>query len=227
MENGSIESGKSNSTWRPMQAYLMAAVCLLVGLPVGYFLRGPATSSTPTPTVAASAPQPASGMPSGQMPSLEQMKQMADKKAEPLLDKLKTEPDNVQLLIGVGDIYKSTHQFKEAASYYEKSLQIDPKNVPVRTDMASCLYYVGDVDGAIAQLQKSLSYDPKHAGTLLNIGVITWKGKGDADTAVAYWEKLLKLYPNYAQKDTVQHLIAVASQGKSRTTVADKQPEKN
>jgi tetratricopeptide (TPR) repeat protein len=223
MENGSVESGKSDSTWRPMQAYVMAVICLLVGLPVGYFLRGSSTASTPSATVAATAPHPASGMATEQMPSLEQMKQMADKKAQPLLDQLKTEPNNAQLLIGVGDIYKSTHQFKEAASYYEKSLQVDPKNVPVRTDMASCLYYIGDVDGAIAQLKKSLSYDPRHAGTLLNIGVITWKGKGDVDTAVAYWEKLLKLYPNYEQKDMVQHLIAVAQQGKSKTAVAEKQ----
>ncbi len=223
MENGSVESGKSSSTWRPMQAYVMAVICLLVGLPVGYFLRGSSSAATPATTVAANAPQPASGMATGQMPSLEQMKQMADKRAQPLLDKLKTNPDNAELLIGIGDIYKSTHQFKEAASYYEKSLQVDPKNVPVRTDMASCLYYSGDVDGAIAQLQKSLSYDPKHAGTLLNLGVITWKGKGDVDTAVAYWEKLLKLYPNYEQKDTVKHLIAVATQGKAKTAVAEKQ----
>lgn len=223
MENGSVESGKSNSTWRPMQAYGMAVVCLLVGLPLGYFLRGPATPSAPPVAAAANAPQPVGGVPTGKMPTLEQMKEMADKKAQPLLDKLKSEPNNPELLIQIGDIYKSTHQFKEAASYYDKSLQIDPKNVPVRTDMASCLYYEGDVDGAIAQLQKSLSYDPKHAGTLLNIGVITWKGKGDVDTAVAYWEKLLKLYPNYEQKDKVQHLIIVATQAKSKIAVTEKQ----
>lgn len=227
MENGSVESGSVSSTWRPVQAYVMAVVCLLVGMPVGYFLRGPAIASTPATAVAANSPHPSDGMHAGQMPSLEQMKLMADKKVQPLLEKLKTEPNNAELLIGVGDVYKATHQFKEAASYYEKALAIDPKNVPVRTDMASCLYYVGDVDGALAQLQKSLSYDPKHAGTLLNIGIITWKGKGDADTAVAYWEKLLKLYPNYEQKDKVEHLITLAAQGKSKATLAEKQPAKN
>jgi tetratricopeptide (TPR) repeat protein len=223
MGNEAIEPGTPNSTWRPIQAYVLATVCLLVGLPVGYLLRGPVKSSARAAAAVANSPQPAGGMTSGKMPTLEQMKEMADKKAQPLLDKLKAEPNNAELLIQIGDIYKSTHQFKEAASYYNKSLQIEPKNVPVRTDMASCLYYVGDIDGAIAELQKSLSYDPKHAGTLLNLGVITWKGKGDVDSAVAYWEKLLKIYPNYEQKDKVKHLIEVATQDKSKTTVAEKQ----
>jgi thioredoxin-like negative regulator of GroEL len=49
-------------------------------------------------------------------------------------------------------LYQATHQFKEAAGYYDKALQVDPKNVPIRTQLASCLYYQGDVDGAISQL---------------------------------------------------------------------------
>ena len=62
-----------------------------------------------------------------QMPSLDDMKRMADKKAEPLLARLKTDPHNSTLLNQIGTLYKATHQFKEAADYYRKALDADPK----------------------------------------------------------------------------------------------------
>jgi predicted Zn-dependent protease len=94
----------------------------------------------------------------GHMPSLEEMKAMADKKASPLLEKLKSDPNDTDLLSRVRLIHKSTHRFKDAISYNDKALQIDPENVPTRTELASCLYYTGDLDGAIAQLQTSLQH---------------------------------------------------------------------
>lgn len=221
MANGSSEPGNAKAVWHPAQTFTMAAVCLVVGLLVGYLLRGSAAAAPGVRAAAMGVPQggtaPAPhGMGgSGQrMPTLQEMKQMADKKVAPLLERLKADPRNAELLIQVGDVYKATHQFKSAAEYYGKSLEIDPKNVGVRTDMASCLYYIGEVDGALAELNKSLSYDPKHAGTLLNIGVIRWRGKNDVDGAVASWEKLLKLYPNYERKDQVQKLIEDATKSK-------------
>ena len=152
------------------------------------------------------------------MPSLDQMKQMADKKAAPLLEKLKGDPNNSDLLLQVGKIYKSTHQFKEAAGYYDKALQVDPKNVAVRTAMASCLYYNGDVDGAISQLQQALHYDPKDANSLFNLGMIKWQGKQDSKGALAAWQQLLKSNPQLSadRKAQVQKLMAdVQMKGKS------------
>lgn len=229
MDSEPTQPDKSSTNWTATQTYVMAAVCLLVGVLVGYLVRGSAKPAEQPASVEVQqvASMPPHGMGQQSMPTLEDMKRMADKQAEPLLAKLKTDPRNVELLNQTALTYKATHQFKDAIVYYQKALDVDPKNVPVRTDLATCLYYTGDVDGALAQLQKSLSYDPRHAGTLLNIGVITWKGKGDVDTAVAYWEKLLKLYPNFEQKDMVQHMITAAMQSKSKMTVADTQPAKN
>ena len=154
----------------------------------------------------------------GQMPTLDQMKQMADKKAEPLLEKLKSDPKNSDLLIQTGKIYLATHQFKEAAAYYDKALQVDPKNVPIRTEMASCLYYSGDVDGAISQLQQALHYNPKDANSLFNLGMIKWQGKQDSKGALAAWQQLLRSNPELSpeRRAKVQKLMAdVQMQGKS------------
>ncbi len=212
MSNDTQELANRKAGWQPWQRYAMAAVCLVIGVLVGYLARGSAPAHAvpdAQPTAAASTTAPAP-QPAQQMPSLDDMKRMADKQVEPLLAKLQTDPKNADLLNQVANVYRMTHQFKVAASYYAKAVDADPKNVGARTDLASCLYYQGDVDGAISQLEKSLTYDPKHAGTLFNLGMIRWKGKGDAAGAIAAWQKLLKLNPGYENKPAVEKLIADA-----------------
>ena len=210
--------------WKPAQTYTLAAICLVIGLAIGYFLRG---SASPTETAAANtaAPQaaaatqqmppsqdPHAGMPPQKMPTIDDMKRMADKQAAPLLAKLKADPNNADLLNQVGMMYRATHQFQTAIDYYQKSLAINPKNVGARTDMASCMYYLGNVDGALAELNKSLTYDPKHMGTLINIGIIKWKGKDDVNGAIAAWQQALKLNPSPKDKEILEHMIAEAKQ---------------
>lgn len=210
MEDSS-EVRTPSALWKPAQTYILATICLIIGVALGYLVRGSA-SPAPVAQAAAQSGQPAAGA-MGQpqaMPSLADMKRMADKQAEPLLTKLKTDPKDVETLNKTALTYKSAHQFDEAIAYFQKALAIDPKNVPIRTDMASCMYYSGNVDGAIAQLQKSLTYDPKHAGTLMNLGIIKWKGKDDAPGAISAWQTLLKLNPGFPQKDKVEQLIAQA-----------------
>jgi cytochrome c-type biogenesis protein CcmH/NrfG len=198
--------------WPTKQVYGMAVVCLVVGLTVGYLFRGSQSPAPPAQPVTRAKPSPSAGGIGEHTPSLEEMKQMADKKTAPLVEKLKSDPNNRDLLTQIGNIYKSTHQFKDAASYYDRVLRADPKNVAIRTEMASCLYYNGDVDGAISQLQQSLRYDPKDANTLFNLGMIKWRGKQDSEGALAAWRLLLKSNPELSadRKATVQKMMADA-----------------
>ena len=225
----------SNPSWPPRPVLLMFAVCLMVGFLAGYILRGSASgplqpsmaatkAAAPwsSPMVGLDAPSPSGPSQSAQqmshqMSTLDDMKRMADKKAAPLLEKLKSDAKNPQLENQIGLIYENAHQFKTAAEYFERTLQYDPKNIGVRADYASCLYYTGDVDGALKQLNQSLIYDPKHAGTLMNIGIIRWQGKNDADGAVAAWEKLLQYHPDFPQKDLIQHMITQAKQAHTKS----------
>jgi cytochrome c-type biogenesis protein CcmH/NrfG len=218
MENEPTTPPTAGSAWQVKQVYAMAAICFVVGLSIGYLFRGsqsPAAAAQPAATAQSSA---ATGGMSGQMPSLDQMKQMADTKAAPLLEKLKSDPTNSDLLIQVGNIYEATHQFKDAAGYYSRALQANPKNVTIRTQLASSLYYDGDVDGAISQIQKALQYDPKDVNSLFNLGMMEWQGKQDGKGALAAWQELLKSNPQLSpdRKAAVQKLMAdVQMQGKS------------
>jgi cytochrome c-type biogenesis protein CcmH/NrfG len=225
-------------TWPSTQVYAMAAVCLFAGLGIGYLLR---TSSSPaqvdvngsspalqsgartsviaqgaTSAARASADphagNPHAGLAAGRMPSLTEMKQMADKQAAPLLAKLKTDPKNTALLVQVGAIYHSTHQFKEAASYYQRAVDADPKSIANRNKLASSLYRDGEVDAAIAQLNQALSSDPTDPNSLFNLGMIKMQGKQDARGALAAWRQLLKTNPQLSEnrRSAVQTQIAEA-----------------
>ena len=219
MSNESVELSAptaGSQLWRPLQVVVMSLVCLVMGVVVGYLLRGSAPAVVPSaqmaqPSTAAAAMPGNTG--SQQMPTLDDLKRMADKKAEPLLAQLKTDPNNAETLNHLGMLYKAAHQFKEAQDYFDRSLKIDPKNASVRTDLASCKFLSGDVDGAIAELQKALSYDPNHAGALMNLGIIEYRAKKDSKAAVASWEKLLKTNPDFPQKELVQHMIEQVQRG--------------
>jgi len=216
MTSQPVEPAASGSTWQPRQVYLMATICLLLGVALGYLFRGSETTIAiaRAPGAAQPSAQPPSPGAMGQMPTLEQMKHMADKQAEPLLAQLKQEPNNPALFLQIAKVYQSTHQFKEAAGYYGQSLNLNPQDVSARNAMASCLFYTGDTEGALDQLQQSLQQDPKDADALFNLGVIRWKGKNDPQGAVTAWESLLKLNPRLEpdKKSQVEKLIAEVRQ---------------
>lgn len=194
--------------------YGMATVCLLLGLAVGYLLRGSQPTAPLNSPNAARPSDTKSAEAIPRMPTLEQMKAMADRKVDPLLKQLKNDPGNKDLLIQIASYYKSAHQFKDAAFYLGRATELDPKDTAIRTERATCLYFDGNIEGALTALQESLHQSPTDANALFNLGLIRWKGKKDAAGAIAAWKKLLKTNPNLDKKPIVERMIAEA-EGKS------------
>jgi len=201
----------SMENWTSVQAYVLAVICLMVGVAVGWLFRGSQSPAGTEPIQTASAAAPA-GMGAGtnQQPSPEQMKKMADTTAAPQLEKLKSDPNNPDLLAAIGNIYYDVQIYPTAIEYYQRALNARPEDVPIRTDMATAYWYTGNVDGAIAEFNKALTYDPNKANTLFNLGIVKWQGKMDIDGAVAAWQKLLQTNPNYENKEKVEQMIAQA-----------------
>ncbi len=206
------KSAGASANWTSIQAYVLATICLVVGIAVGYLLRGSAAGdSKPQPSaapVAASAGLPA---PNGQ-PTPEQLKQMADTQAQPILAQLSSSPNDPKLLAQAGNIYYDAQQYRDAVDYYGRSLRADPKDVNVRTDMGTAYFYLGDPDRALQEFQTALKSDPKHGQTMFNMGMVLWQGKGDVSGAVATWEKLLKTVPDYPERARVEEMLAKAKQ---------------
>lgn len=201
------------ATWTSTQAYVLAVICLVLGVGAGYFLRG---SAGPGDAVAAVAQQPAGvpQMPNGMggQPTPEQMKKMADTQAEPLLAALKANPKDFDTLSQLGNIYYDTENFREAVDYYGRALEAQPNNANVRTDMGTAYFRLNDPDRAIKEFELALKSDPKHAQTMFNLGIVKWQGKMDVPGAVAMWERLLKTVPEYPERAKVEKYIQQAKQ---------------
>jgi cytochrome c-type biogenesis protein CcmH/NrfG len=200
----------SRAVWTDVQAYMLAVICLLLGVAGGWLIRGsqPPVAS-PVAAASASAPKGMGDLTNNQ-PSREQLRQMADTQAAPLIAKLQSDPKNPDLLVNIGNSYYDTQQYPVAVDYYGRALEIRPSDASVRTDMATAYWYMGDTDRAIAEFNQALSYEPNKANTLFNLGLVKWRGKMDIKGAVADWEKLLATNPNYEGKDKVEQLIAEA-----------------
>jgi len=213
--------GNTPQSWTSTQAYVMAVLCLVVGCAVGYLLRGSmggGSASAPAPVATAEQQQgmPPAGMGGGgmggqqQSPSPEQMKAMADKQAAPMLEQLKSKPNDPALLSQIGNLYYDAQIFPTAIDYYQKTLALDAKNSMVRTDMATAMFYMNDFDRSISEFDRALKDNPKNSNALFNRGIVKWQGKMDVNGAVADWDLLLKQDPNYEQADKVRMYEAQA-----------------
>ena len=199
--------------WTRIRAVILAAVCLTAGIAGGWAIRG---TQTPAPTASTSVVA-GSGQVS-QNPSPAQWKEMADAKAAPLLEKLKSDPNNPELIVGIGNVYYDAKQYPIAIDYYGRALKARPSDAAVRTDMATAYWYMGNADQAIVEFNLALHYAPNNPNTLFNLGVVMWRGKMDAAGAIADWEKLLAVNPNYVEKDKVEQLI---NEAKDKPAKAD------
>jgi tetratricopeptide (TPR) repeat protein len=209
-----IDNPQPATAWTSKQAYILAIVCLLLGTAIGYLARGSSASRVMEGNAAstAAAASESSGMSGSAEPTPEQLREMAAKQVAPVLEQLKSRPDDPSLMTTIANFYYDARQYDDAIFYYQKVLQAHPDDADVRSDMATCYWYKNDPDTAIQEFEKTLTFAPGHANSLFNLGIVKWQGKGDPKGAIDAWETLLKLNPGYDNKDRVLNLIARARQ---------------
>jgi cytochrome c-type biogenesis protein CcmH/NrfG len=203
--------------WTAKRAILLAALCLMAGIVGGWLIRGAQAPAAvgPANTTIVAVPVAKIASPESAVPDPARLKEKADAKAAPLLERLKSDPNNPALLTGIGDIYYDAQQYSIAIDPYRRALKIKPSDAAVRTDMATAYWYLGDADTAIAEFNKALTYAPDNPNTLFNRGLVMWKGKNDGAGALADWQKLLAANPNYQQRDQVKEMMAEVKKQKA------------
>lgn len=198
--------------WTRERAALLALLCLVAGTAGGWSIRGwRAVAAVPAPATVVQVPAGARNpdAPSAAQPaSVAQLKEMADAQAEPLVKRLKSDPDNPDLLAALGNLYYDARQYPLAVDYYARALRVKPADAAVRTDMGTAFWFMGNADKAIAEFNKALTYVPDNPNTLFNLGLVKWKGKMDAAGATAAWKRLLATDPNYQGKADVEKYLA-------------------
>jgi predicted TPR repeat methyltransferase len=174
-------------------------------------------TAPPPPIAPPLGPGPHPGMAGGtaQHPAGRVMEQINQYK-----ERLETNPKDLEALINLGNANFDIQRFDTAKGLYLRALEIDPQNVLVRTDLASCYRNLGDMDQAFKELNQVLSIDPKHETALYNLGVLLLEEKHNTQAAVATWEKLIAAHPNvtYAAdlKKRIEELKTQPAPGKNK-----------
>lgn len=130
---------------------------------------------------------------------------------------IKNNPKELTLLIEAGnlnfdyavelrsakDTNKAASSFQQAIDYYQKALEIDPKNGDVRTDLGIALHNTGKGSEAIEEFKKAIEVKPDHSLAYFNWGVVASQ-LGRKDEAIQAWEKFLELEPTGERADFVK-----------------------
>ena len=99
--------------------------------------------------------------------------------------------------MATGFTFNNSSQARIAPSIqaYPKSLEIDPNNANVWTDMGVMYRRSGDPQEAIKSFNKAMEVDPKHEISRMNKGIVLLHDLNDMDGAIRAWEELLKVNP--------------------------------
>jgi tetratricopeptide (TPR) repeat protein len=106
------------------------------------------------------------------------------------------EPSNAKPRVELGNMYFDAERYSDAIKWYSDAMKLQPNDVNISTDLGVSYYYTNQPDKALAQFDQSLKIDPKHAKTLLNVGIVKAFGKQDLDGASKAWQEVIKLAPD-------------------------------
>jgi tetratricopeptide (TPR) repeat protein len=203
------------------ETIITAVIFLAVGFLAGYITdaqmnwsarqkaaQAAAPSEMPPPGGAASAPaagaMPQQGLPEGHPPidSGAIVKQLEDMAAQ--------NPKDPDVRLKLADFLYDQKQYSKAVEWYERALELDPKNVNARTDLGTAYFYLARPQDALREYDKSLAIDPKHEPTLVNTIVVNLQGTHDLAAAQKAWDRLYKLNPSHPALASLKEQINAA-----------------
>jgi tetratricopeptide (TPR) repeat protein len=106
-------------------------------------------------------------------------------------------PQDIEVRLKLANFLYDQKQYPKAIEWYQRALELDPKNVNARTDLGTAYFYMGRPQDALREYDKSLAVDPKHEATLLNTIVVNLEGTHDLAAAQKAWDRLEKLNPTH------------------------------
>ncbi len=153
-------------------------------------------SPTKTPTANSSEVQDQEALMKQIFESIEELKKTVEK-----------EPENLQALITLGNLYYDGSKFEEAIVYYQRALKLDPKNADVWTDVGTMYRQLGNIDSSIICYQKSVQVNPGHKSGWFNLGIVYLFDKKDDKKAVWAWKKFIALSPDDPHVEAIKKEI--------------------
>jgi tetratricopeptide (TPR) repeat protein len=120
-------------------------------------------------------------------------------------------PKDPEVVLKVANFLYDQRQYDQAIEWYQRALELDPKNVNARTDLGTTYFYIGRPQDALREYRKSLEINPQHEPTLLNMIVVNLEGTHDLKAARAAWDQLHKLNPSNPALENLRQKLDAAS----------------
>lgn len=112
-----------------------------------------------------------------------------------ILNRLKENPNDGDILARAADLYFSMRQFDVALNYYTRAVKANPQDVDSYNDMGLASFYMGDTPGALANLDKGIKIAPSYQRIWLTKGFIHIMGEGDKKKGMDAWGKAVAIDP--------------------------------
>jgi tetratricopeptide (TPR) repeat protein len=190
------------------ETLITAIVFLGVGFLGGYIFAAHRSSQAPQASVAAvepaAAPQ-AQALPPGHPPI------NADSMVQALEEAARQNPQDAQAPLRLANLLYDQQRFQEASEWYEKALNLDPRNVDARTDLGTAYFNLGRPRKALGEYRRSLEIQPDHQPTLYNLMIVNLEGLHNLAAARAAWQRLDRLNPRYPGLDNLKLQLDAAS----------------
>jgi cytochrome c-type biogenesis protein CcmH/NrfG len=179
----------------------IAIIVTIVALVIG-FLGGIFYSALKTPSGASQY----SGSQSTGQPS--QDSQQRANRILALEQEITANPENVNALIELGDIYLDSNRYENAISIFVKAEQLAPKDFHILNDLGTLYLRTGNFETALEKFEAVLKIDPSHIHSLYYVGLV-YRETGETEKALQAFEEVLSLNPDPQLANAVQQEITV------------------
>jgi cytochrome c-type biogenesis protein CcmH/NrfG len=129
-------------------------------------------------------------------------------KISELKRRLQSNPNDVGLLVQLGNTYFDSNRYPESIEAYEKSLALRPGNPNVLTDLGVMYRRNGQSDEAVKRFRMAAEADPMHFQSRMNLGVVLFYDFRDSAGAREALQSVLAVYPQGPQADNARQLLA-------------------
>jgi len=109
---------------------------------------------------------------------------------------LESDPENLNLLISLGNSFYDLSDADKSIEYYERALKIQPKNAMVLVDCGAMYREKGDPDKAIELFRRAINVDQNLPQAYFNLGAVLRMEKDNPKEAAAVWKRYLEIVPN-------------------------------
>lgn len=109
---------------------------------------------------------------------------------------VEAQPDSAALWTKLGNLYYDTDQYGKAVDAYTKSLEIEPGEPHVLTDLGVMYRRFGKPEKAVEIFDEAILAAPDHETARFNKGIVLYYDIKDKAAAIRTWQGLVDMNPS-------------------------------